>query len=304
MKQEAISRISTVAMRPVRNPLRRAKCAFAVFGCCLLTSAAFAHIKNEASQFPDIEFSEARFDIVVLVGAGIVPETPVFEPDKPLSKRELATWVALATGRGSGGETPDTEALAAAALGAGLVDTLDGSASYADLNRLFFDGRVTVADPQATPTKAEAASFVAGQLNTEVGLALLEKRDLGPGVTGEVTAVDAGEGHSGTHTYIITIDGTTLPMDSHGRVANGPTDLVQWQGRNVTRSFVFGAGEAATWKFLEAAPVVQAAADTAGTSDEPDASAPPPINRTMLYGLVAAVLILGVVLFFRRRRAG
>ncbi len=34
---------------------------------------AVAHIKNEASQFPDIEFSYARFDIVLLVGAGIIP---------------------------------------------------------------------------------------------------------------------------------------------------------------------------------------------------------------------------------------
>ena len=304
MKPEAISRISTVGKRPSRNPLRVARNALALLGCCLFISTAFAHIKNEASQFPDIEFSEARFDIVVLVGAGIVPETPVFEPDKPLSKRELATWVALATGLANGGETPDTDALAAAALDAGLLDTLEGAASYAELNRLFFEGRVTVTDPQATPTKAEAARFVAAQLNTDAGLSLIEKRDLSPGVKGEVTAVDAGEGHAGAHTYIITINGTTLPMDTHGRVANGPTDLVQWLGREVRRSFVVGAGEAAMWKFLEAAPIVQAAVDAAVKSGETDTSAPPPINRTMLYGLVAAVLILGVVLFFRRRRTG
>ena len=304
MMPAAISKLSRVVKRAFWNPPHVARGALALLGCCLFISTAFAHIKNEASQFPDIEFSEARFDIVVLVGAGIVPETPVFEPDKPLSKRELATWVVLAAGLGSGGETPDPQALAAAALDAGLVDTLDGAASYADLNRLFFESKVTVTDPQATPTKAEAASFVAAQLNTDAGLTLIKKRDLSPGVKGEVTAVDAGEGHAGAHTYIITINGTTLPMDTHGRVANGPTDLVQWRGRDVRRSFVVGAGEAAMWKFLEAAPIVQAAADAAVKSGETDTSAPPPINRTMLYGLIAAVLILGVVLFFRRRRTG
>ena len=40
--------------------------------CCLISGNVLAHIKNEASQFPDIEFSESRFDIVVLVGAGII----------------------------------------------------------------------------------------------------------------------------------------------------------------------------------------------------------------------------------------
>ena len=118
MMPAAISKLSRVVKRAFWNPPHVARGALALLGCCLFISTAFAHIKNEASQFPDIEFSEARFDIVVLVGAGIVPETPVFEPDKPLSKRELATWVVLAAGLGSGGETPDPQALAAAALDA------------------------------------------------------------------------------------------------------------------------------------------------------------------------------------------
>ncbi len=72
----------------------------------LTVGIAAAHIKNEASQFPDIEFSDARFDIVVLVGAGIIPETPVFEPDAPFSRFDLATWAALAENLGVGGKPP------------------------------------------------------------------------------------------------------------------------------------------------------------------------------------------------------
>ena len=99
---------------------------------------AAAHIKNEASQFPDIEYSDARFDIVLLVGAGIIPATPVFEPAAPFSRSDLATWSALAEDLGAAGEPPDTDALATAALEQGLLASIDGQAPYADLNTVFF----------------------------------------------------------------------------------------------------------------------------------------------------------------------
>ncbi len=113
---------------------------------------AAAHIKNEASQFPDIEYSDARFDIVLLVGAGIIPETPVFEPDAPFSRGDLATWAALAGDLGAGGETPDTETLAAVALERGLVESIDGQATYEEINKIFFRGQLTPDRPAATPT--------------------------------------------------------------------------------------------------------------------------------------------------------
>ena len=210
--------------------------------CSLVCCSVFAHIKNEASQFPDIEFSASRFDIVVLVGAGIIPETPVFEPDKPLSRRDLATWAALAANLGVGGETPDTNALAAAALEQGLVDSLEGDASYADLNALLFAGQLDVDDAQSTPTKAEGASFIASQLHTDAGLALLEMRGLKFGGTGEVTAVESGPAHHGVSTYLMSVGSTTLPMYSHGRVANGPVDLVQTTDAHVTHDDIAGLG--------------------------------------------------------------
>jgi hypothetical protein len=273
--------------------------------CCLLGSgSALAHIKNEASQFPDIEFSQARFDIVVLVGAGIIPETPVFEPDKPLSKREIAAWAALANGLGAGGETPDVDALAATALEQGLVDTLDGEASYADLNVLFFEGEVTLDAAQRIPTKAEAATFIAEHLETETGQALLTSRNLHGGAVGTVAAIKSQAGDHHGSAYVITVGDTALPMYAHGRVANGPTDLLQWQGREVRRSFVRGEGKEATWIYLEAEPLVDATkAAVAGPAADP-VNEPPSADHTLLYVLVAGVLVLGLLLFFRRRRSG
>jgi len=271
---------------------------------CLLffSASASAHIKNEATQFPDIEFSDARFDIVVLVGAGIIPETPVFEPDKPLAMGELASWAALAEGLGRGGETPDVEALAVAARDNGLVDTLEGDATLDDINRLFFGGQLQLDDGARTPTKAEAATLIAAQLGGDAGAGLLEKRGLRPGATGEITAIGTEEGHHGS-AYVLTVGGIALAMDEHGRVANGPTDLLQWQGRTVRRSFVRGEADHARWLYLEAEPR-EAPAATAAADVEPVVEAPPPPDRSLLYWLIAAVVVLAVVLFFSRRKSG
>ena len=282
----------------------RSRNAIVLIVCWFVGSNALAHIKNEASQFPDIEFSASRFDIVVLVGAGIIPETPVFEPDKPMSKRELAVWAGLAADLGSGGETPDIASLADSALHEGLVDTLEGDATLADLNMAIFEGVLSVENAETVPTKAEAATFIAEQLPLDAGMTLLNRMGLRVGGTGVVSAVHTGDSHHGAATYIITIEGTSLPMYSHGRVANGPVDLLQWQGRTVGRSFVRGDGHSAMWTYLETEQIKELVAEkpTAEVLETP--VEPPPADRTLLYGLTAAVVVLGLALFFRRRRQG
>jgi hypothetical protein len=219
---------------------------------------AAAHIKNEASQFPDIEFSDERFDIVLLVGAGIIPETPVFEPDAPFSRAALASWAALAENLGVGGETPDTETLAAAALERGLIESIDGQATYEDVNKAFFRRQLTLDRPAAIPTKGEAAG---------------------------------------------TIGDMSLPMYAHGRVANGPTDLVQWDGRTMRRSFIREQGDLAFWTYLEAEPIATPEDDGASAAIDEQSMPEASTNRRLLYGLVAAASGLGLILFFQGRRS-
>lgn len=281
---------------------RMAKSILVAAAGCLVAGSVLAHIKNEASQFPDIEFSDARYDIVVLVGAGIIPQTPVFEPDSPLSHHDLAAWVALARGLGTGGETPDMDALADAALEHGAVESLEGSATFGDLNALFFDGRLAVEDPDRTPTRGEAASFIADQLETEPGRTLLESLDLRSGTTGVVTAVRSEQGGGHGVSYVVIVDGTALPMYAHGRVANGPVDLLQWKDREIRRSFVHGTGDEAMWIYLEAEPREEAAAPAVAGTPQP-ANGPPPVDRKLMYWLVAGVVVLGLALFLRRRRS-
>lgn len=262
-----------------------------------------AHIKNEASQFPDIEYADARFDIVVLVGAGIIPETPVFEPDAPFSRFDLATWAALAENLGVGGETPDTDALAAAALQQGLVESTDGQATYEEISDMFFRGQLTPDRPAATPTKGEAASYIATHLTTSAGEVLLAGRGVRMGPAGHVARVESQSNPDGGNTYMITIGAMSLPMYAHGRVANGPIDLVQWDGRTVRRSFIREQGDLILWTYLEAEPIAAAVLDSNLGAREDRTGSQLTTNRNLLYGLVAAALGLGLLLFFRRRRS-
>lgn len=279
----------------------RLSLALASTSLIFAVGSAFAHIKNEASQFPDIEFSEARFDIVLLVGAGIIPETPVFEPDAAFSRRDLAAWAALAADLAAGGETPDTQALAAAAVEHGLVPSIDGEATFGDISRVFFEGQVTPNDPDARPSRAEAASFIARHLDTAAGVALLARRGVRQGPSGETARVETRQNPDGHASYVITIGDTSLPMYAHGRVANGPTDLVQWDGRKIRRSFIREQGELAYWTYLEAEPPpedVGAEAPADGPSSGQEAT-----DRRLMYALVAAAAGLGLVLFFQGRRS-
>ncbi|NNE38572.1 MAG: hypothetical protein HKN08_09745 [Gammaproteobacteria bacterium] len=269
---------------------------------------AAAHIKNESSQFPDIEFSDSKFEIVLLVGAGIIPETPVFEPDLELSKTDLAAWAALASGLAEGGETPDMKKLSEAALSAGLLEDLDGNANYRDINHVLFDDVLTLENADTIPSKAEAASFVAGNLTVDInGETLLDRRGMMTGPVGEVTEVESRLNPNGGSSYYISIANETFPLYTHGRVANGPTDLIQWKGRNIRRSFLKQLGDFTLWGYLEAEPIqaVSASGTTlTAVADEPNGTEPQVVtNHTLLYSLLAAVLVLGVILFFRSKRS-
>jgi hypothetical protein len=168
-------------------------------------------------------------------------------------------------------------------------------------------------------------------------LALLEKRGLQIGPTGKISRVevrghddeegDAHGGHEhgakdpahgaassggGSHddsAHYITIGGQSIPMHAHGRVANGPTDLLQWEGRTIRLSFIGTQDGTPVITYLEAEPQPQAAAaelpapQAVPTAALEQAAAEGPTRpRTYLIGLVVVAAALGLLLFFRRRR--
>lgn len=257
-----------------------------------------AHIKNEETQYPDIDFSPARFDIVLLAAAGIIPEAPVFEPDRPLTRKDLAGWLILGKGAVDGGENPDVESLARKAVTAGLIDSLDGNATFGDLDRLFFDGKTASDRAAETPTKADAVSYLVSHLTGEA----LARRGLTEGPSGSVENVASKPTDDGDNVYVLTIGQASYPMYAHGRVARGPTDLLAWEGRTVARSFVRTINDRPMWTYLEAKPVEARSTQPAMQAQNPAGS--DSSNNVLLYGLIGAIAVLGAGLFFRGRRAG
>lgn len=222
-----------------------------------------AHILTEISQFPDIKTSDARFDIVLLVAAGIVPETAEFGPDKNLNRTDLAAWGAHAASLlGKTADKPDINALARAALEQGLVKSLDGDATYADLNSLFFDNQSVPDQPDAVPSRAQAASYIAKGLSAPVAGSLLEKIGLQAGPTGEVVKVESRANPDGSSSTFLTIGETSLPVYTHAKVGNGPSAIAKWKGLVARRSFVRKLGDITVWMYLEAETV-------AGKAEEP-----------------------------------
>jgi hypothetical protein len=94
---------------------------------------------------------------------------------------------------------------------------------------------------------------------------------------------------------------------SHGRVANGPTDLIQWKNRIIKRSFLKDLGDFTLWVYLEAEPIQSVASSVSAVSATMDNSAELEAeiatNHNLLYGLTAAVLCLGFILFFKSKRS-
>jgi len=123
------------------------------------------------------------------------------------------------------------------------------------------------------------------------------------GPAGHAARVELQRNPDGGNTYMITIGETSLPMYAHGRVANGPTDLVQWDGRTVRRSFIRERGDLAFWAYLEAEPLATPEASSASAAIDDQTVPQASTNRRLLYGLAAAASGLGLILFFQGRRS-
>jgi hypothetical protein len=217
-------------------------------------SNVVAHTDNETTLFPDIKNTEARFDVILLVSIGIIPVTENYNPDDRLTRLDLAAWGTLARGLAEAGEKPIIKSLADIALANGMIDTVEGDASYADINKVLFMGLLSPdLLPKLNPTRAEAAKFIAANLSNGIkGDTLLESRGMYFGPTGEVTSVETRINPDGGTSYFISIANEIYPMYPHGKLANGPTDLKLWQEKKIKRSVVRNLGQFKLWVFLEA----------------------------------------------------
>lgn len=236
--------------------------ALIVLTMMVVYGQVYAHIQTEMSLFSDIKDSDARFDIVVMVAAGIVPESPEFGPDKKLSRADLAAWASNVAGLVARTDKPDVNALAKAALEKGLVKSIEGDATFAEINTVFYQGMDQPEQPDAVPTRAQAASYLAKGLLAPVAGSLLEKAGLRSGPTGIVAKVESRTNPDGGSSNYVTIGDSTLPVYTHAKVGNGPSDITKWKGLTARRTFVRKLGDISVWAYMEGETVAGQAVES------------------------------------------
>jgi hypothetical protein len=222
--------------------------AFLSLFVLLLSSPVSAHVYNEKTLYDDIEFSEAKEEIVYLRGLDVIASEKgarLFKPQEKLTKEELAFWVASfkglgGAGHGHGEASPND--LQQKAVEKGLINSLEGNATYADVNQTYFGGKAQVEKLDSELTKEEFALFMGKFLHEKVGGETLESMagaEEGPvGVVEKVTVEEIGEGEKKKKAYTLTISGKEYKVSGHPKMLYGPVDLTQWEGKKIRHSLL------------------------------------------------------------------
>lgn len=214
-----------------------------VFLCAflLVTTSAFAHVMNKNNVFSDLSLTEAADEVVLLSALGVVSyldDSFEFKPTEKLTAQDLGAWVAGYNGL----EGSTSNELAEAALDAELIQTIDGDATYQLVNEVYFNGKLTLEQPDAGLTREEFALFVASHVSTDMGgHTLLDMSGYTAGPTGVIEHVERVQkktaSGSAAYVYLVTIAGTVYELGMHPRVLAESADPAVWVGQQVAESF-------------------------------------------------------------------
>lgn len=215
----------------------------------LFSTSVFAHVSNEKTIYDDIEYSEAKEQIVYLRGLNVIAYehgAHLFKPQDLLTKGDLAFWAA--SFKGLAGHKAEKEEVQNLALENGLINSLEGNASYEDVNIAYFNGAASIENVEKELTREEFALFM-GQFLTEPveGKTLFEMAgfEAGPsGVVENVSFETEGEGQEAYKIFSYSINGSDYQLSQHPKVLYGPIDLSLWEGVEIKESwFAPGHGE-------------------------------------------------------------
>lgn len=203
----------------------------------LFSSTAFAHISNEKNIYDDIQYSKVQEQIVILrtLGALAAPVgVNLFSPQAKLTRAELAYYIA--TFDNLADDTAKEADFQKAAVQKKLIVSLDGNATYQEVNNAFFGGKAPMTNGINELTHEDYVNYLSEFLTEKVdGKTLYDLAGATPGPTGVLNDVkiikDVREDQ-----YFLTINGTNYKMHPHGKVLNGPVDLMAWIGKKVDQS--------------------------------------------------------------------
>lgn len=212
-----------------------------LFAFLLVTTSAFAHVMNENNVFSDLSLTEAADEVVLLSSLGVVSyldDSFEFKPTEKLTAKDLGAWVAGYNGL----EGSASSELAQAAVDAELIATIEGDATYQLVNEVYYNGKLTVENPEATMTREEFATFVASHVHSDMGgHTLLDMSGYEAGPTGVVEHVERVQKKTASgntaYVYLVTIGGTVYELGMHPRALTDSADPAIWVGQHVSESF-------------------------------------------------------------------
>lgn len=226
--------------------------AFVLAG--LRAPAASAHIVHAGNAFADIGLSAHKDAIVYASRLGLIASGEggdVFRPGDPLKRADLAHWAAAFDGLA---KAEEAKTAGKAALDAGLVASLEGNATYGDINRAVFRNSLKLAGGEYPAdrevTREQYAAFVVAFAATKVeGKRLEERAGLSAGPAG---IVKARANSAAAYGYEFVIDGRVWTMSEHPRIVHAPGDPALWDGRELAASWLStAAGGGAVLELLD-----------------------------------------------------
>jgi hypothetical protein len=207
----------------------------------LLPASAMAHIVSANNLYEDIENLSAKEDIVFLTGINVIVYehgSALFKPQDKLTRAELAHWV------GAFYKLSQSEATAAEmaqlTVDKGLMLSLQGNATYVDVNQAFFAGKAQLDRTDEELTREQYATLMATYLATPInGQTLIEAAGYLPGPVGIVEAVD----RKADGTTTLTIEDQQVQLAMHPRVLHASTDSSLWNGLVIGKSWMMETDE-------------------------------------------------------------
>ncbi len=181
-----------------------------------------------------------------LHGLGVIAAdhgTPLFKPQEKLTRADLAYWIGSFLHLMGDDRHVKPEDLAKEAVKQGYVSSLQGNATYKDVNHAYFEGQLKVEQPDGELTREEFALFVAKNRTQNVnGKTLYDIAEYEPGPAGIVEAVSVqeakgAEGSTGK-IYSLKVNGNRFVLSAHPNVLHGAVDPFTWEGKRITESWL------------------------------------------------------------------
>jgi hypothetical protein len=203
-----------------------------------------AHMTVEDRFYEDVVYSKSMEQIVLLRSLNVISAdsyVSLFMPQEKLTRADLALWSANFRRLAESGSKP--EQWRQAAMEHRLVASLDGYATYRDINQAYFDGKAPAPDnPDAEPTREQFAVYM-GQFLTDAvdGKTLYVLAGMTPGPTGVIDKVAKRRGvpaMEDSQQFDLIVAGRSYSLSMHAVMLYGSVDLGVWRGMAISASWL------------------------------------------------------------------